>query len=43
MIQLFNKGAYVFNGNRVVAEEAIGAEYKKYMEQILRTFYSKGS
>ena len=30
MIQLFNKGAYVFNGNQVVAEEAIGAEYKKY-------------
>ena len=26
MIQLFNKGAYVFNGNQVVAEEAIGAD-----------------
>ena len=34
MIQLYNKGAYVFNGNQVVAEEAIGAEYKKYMEQL---------
>ena len=34
MIQLFNKGAYVFGGNQVVAEEAIGAEYKKYMEQL---------
>ena len=34
MIQLFEKGAYVFNGNQVVAEEAIGAEYKKYMEQL---------
>ncbi len=34
MIQLYDKGAYVFNGNQVVAEEAIGAEYKKYTEQL---------
>ncbi|MBP3611289.1 MAG: hydratase, partial [Lachnospiraceae bacterium] len=34
MIQLFDKGAYVFGGNQVVSEEAISAEYKKYTEQL---------
>ena len=34
MIQLFSKGAYVFNGNQVVAEEAICTEYIKYTEQM---------
>ena len=32
MIKLFDKGAYVFGGNQVVAEENIATEYKKYME-----------
>ncbi len=34
MIQLYDKGAYVFGGNQVVAEEAVNIEYKKYTEQL---------
>ena len=34
MIQLFEKGAYVFSGTHVVPEETITTEYKQYVEQI---------
>ena len=34
MIQLFNKGAYVFSGTHIVPEEAIITEYKQYVEQL---------
>ena len=34
MIQLYEKGAYVFGGNHVVAETQIASEYRKYAAEL---------
>ena len=34
MVRLYEKGAYVFNGNHVVDETQIGSEYRKYTAEL---------